>query len=126
MSFWFAQVSDKHIDPQYACTRSISERTGQQVLHMRLVIYRLRACQPRVVHLVEYGCELFQTTFFGKIRSYCAGCLQWPMSLSIACRLALLITDVAILGHLGTSFLAGASLAQVWQIVTSTFIWQVW
>jgi len=51
--------------------------------------------------------------------------MQWPMSVSIACRLALIITDVSILGHLGTTYLAGASLAQVWQIVTSTFIWQV-
>lgn len=51
--------------------------------------------------------------------------LAWPVSLTILARLSQIMTDVSFLGHLGTEELAGGSLALVWMVVTSTFVWQV-
>ena len=48
----------------------------------------------------------------------------WPIGVGILLRNAVPLTDLIILGHLGTTALAGASLAQIWIIVTSAWTWK--
>lgn len=45
-----------------------------------------------------------------------------PSTLQLFCRLGMALTDLALLGHLSTDALAAASLANVWLIVSSTWI----
>lgn len=48
--------------------------------------------------------------------------LAWPVALNSLFWQAMALTDLAVLGHLGTDELAGASLAAIWQSITSTFL----
>jgi MATE family multidrug resistance protein len=49
----------------------------------------------------------------------------WPVALSSFCRLVMALTDVSVLGHLGTDYLAGCALAWVWMDITLTFVWSL-
>jgi Na+-driven multidrug efflux pump len=44
--------------------------------------------------------------------------IAWPVCVTFACRVAMTVTGVAVVGHLGADYLAAASLANVWMIVT--------
>eukprot|EP01138_Halocafeteria_seosinensis_P002301 gb/GECG01002357.1/.p1 GENE.gb/GECG01002357.1/~~gb/GECG01002357.1/.p1 ORF type:complete len:174 (+),score=22.85 gb/GECG01002357.1/:1-522(+) len=48
--------------------------------------------------------------------------LAWPLGITIGARLSLVLTDVAILGHLGTDYLSASSLANIWILFTSSFM----
>ncbi len=48
--------------------------------------------------------------------------LLGPIALDNLATQAHIMTDLAVLGHLGTDFLASASLATIWMSVTSTFL----
>lgn len=49
---------------------------------------------------------------------------SWPQASVVACRLATDLTDVAILGHLGTDELAGSAFAGVVKTISSVVLWQ--
>ena len=49
---------------------------------------------------------------------------SWPQASVVACRLATDLTDVAILGHLGTDELAGSAFAGVVTTISSVVLWQ--
>jgi len=49
--------------------------------------------------------------------------LVWPLGLTAAFRLSLVVIDQAFVGHLGTPELAGAALAGVWIDVVSGWMW---
>ena len=50
--------------------------------------------------------------------------LAWPTGIASLARQLVSVADVAILGRLGTQYLAGASIAQIWIVSTQGFIWQ--
>lgn len=50
--------------------------------------------------------------------------LAWPVALSLLFRIGMGLTDLAVLGHLGTNELAAAALANVWINVTSAFLYR--
>jgi multidrug resistance protein, MATE family len=49
--------------------------------------------------------------------------MMWPLAVTAAARLSLLVIDQGFLGYLGTTELAGASLAGIWIDVTSGWLW---
>lgn len=49
--------------------------------------------------------------------------IAWPTALTLASGMAMSLTNVSILGHLGTDYLSAASLANVWMFITSAIIW---
>ncbi len=50
--------------------------------------------------------------------------LAWPCALSILARIAMGLTDLAVLGHLDTESLAAAAAALIWLNVTSQFLFR--
>ena len=50
--------------------------------------------------------------------------LAWPTGIASLARQLVSVADVAILGRLGTQYLAGASIAQIFIVATQGFIWQ--
>jgi MATE family multidrug resistance protein len=47
-----------------------------------------------------------------------------PVSLSTLARTAMMVTDLAFVGHLGADELAAAALASVFMEITSAFVWR--
>ena len=52
--------------------------------------------------------------------------LGWPVALAFLFRIAMSVTDVAVLGHKDTDYLAGAASALIWINVTSAFLYRAY
>lgn len=52
--------------------------------------------------------------------------LAWPVGISILARNAQPIVDLMFLGRLGTKELAAASVAQMWLVIVSSWVWKAW
>lgn len=52
--------------------------------------------------------------------------LAWPVGISILARNAQPIVDLMFLGRLGTQELAAASVAQMWLVIVSAWVWKAW
>jgi MATE family multidrug resistance protein len=50
--------------------------------------------------------------------------LGWPVGLATMLRAGMLLTDIAVLGHASTEWLAGGSAAMVWMGLTGAFLWR--
>ena len=50
--------------------------------------------------------------------------LGWPVAVAILFRIAMLVTDLAMLGHKNTDWLAAASAATIWINITSAFLYR--
>ena len=54
----------------------------------------------------------------------CTYSVQLPIGFSFSAAIARSFITVAFLGHLGTDYLAAASVASLWMNVSSTCLWQ--
>jgi hypothetical protein len=52
--------------------------------------------------------------------------LGWPVAMALLFRIAMSVTDVAVLGHKDTDFLAAAASALIWTNVTSAFLYRAY
>ena len=50
--------------------------------------------------------------------------LGWPVAFAIFFRIAMLVTDLAMLGHKNTDWLAGAAAATIWINISSAFLYR--
>lgn len=52
--------------------------------------------------------------------------LGWPVAMALLFRVAMSVTDVAVLGHKDTDFLAASAAALIWINVTSAFLYRAY